>query len=71
MSDLDIILEKLDKLQNDITLIKQDLEELKETLNKMDDHVDFVNNVYSTVEQPLTFLSDKWKSLSTISGLLQ
>lgn len=70
-NDYLIIIEKLDQIQQDINLIKQDLEQLKHSINKMDNHVDFINDVYSTVEQPLTFLSNKWKSLSTISGLIE
>ena len=55
---LDLILERLDK-------IEKDLEQIKQQTSKMDKHVDFVDNIYVKVEAPLNYVCDK------VNGMLK
>jgi hypothetical protein len=55
---------RLDKLENDIAVLTQSMNELRDTINgnvvprcsKMDRHIDFVENVYDTVKSPLNYI---------------
>ncbi len=74
MSALDMEAEILNRLDQ----IQQDLEEIKEKLNlmapqtqKMDRHVDFVNDIYDSVKQPFHFICHKATHLMGRSYQLQ
>ena len=57
---LDLILTKLQDIEKDIGKLKEDMELVKKQTRKMDEHVDFVNGVYTHVEQPLNYVVEKW-----------
>ena len=50
------ILKRLDQIQRDIAIIKQRLDLIEPQTQKMDRHVDFVNDVYSSVKKPFHFI---------------
>ena len=60
---LDIILKKINKIELDIADIKNELNSVKDQTTKMGKHVDFVNNVYTKVEAPLNYVTDKFHTL--------
>lgn len=70
---LDQILEKLSvieidilKLQEDVVIIKSKVDgDLKNSCQKMSEHIDFIENVYDNVKNPLGFICNK---ISSISG---
>ena len=70
---LDLILEKLNvietdilKLQEDVAIIKSKVDgDLKNSCQKMSEHIDFIENVYDNVKNPLGFICNK---ISSISG---
>lgn len=57
---LDILLTKLSNIEIKLEGLEKDIQTIKEQTTKMDDHVDFVNNVYETVEAPLHYITDKF-----------
>ena len=73
---LDEIMEKLDQLEIRMKLIEDQLsfiidteEKLEETIKentkdckKMSNHIDFVNNVYTSLRSPLNFITSRFTS---------
>lgn len=65
--DIKKVEEKVDKLQNDITRLHEKLDKMDELLqkdigpscNKMGNHIEFVECVYTNVKSPLGYLVDK------------
>lgn len=53
---LDIIEEKIDILSNDIQELKTLIKKLTETTGRMDNHISFVEETYSTLSYPLNVL---------------
>ena len=60
------------KMNNEILEIKQSLKELHlkidlllENQRKMNNHVDFVENVYTTVQRPLNFICNRFNGNKT------
>ena len=58
--------EKLDKILKEVEEIKKILnrlldksEDIEESCKGMDSHIDFVNNVYSTLRAPLDWITNK------------
>ena len=63
---LDLILTKLNSLEKDVAYIKSKFDEgLSDDCKKMSEHIDFVENVYENVKNPLGFLCNK---LNVFSG---
>ena len=63
---LDLILKKLESLEKDVAYIKSKFDEgLTDNCQKMSEHIDFVENVYENVKNPLGFLCNK---LNVFSG---
>jgi glycerol-3-phosphate responsive antiterminator len=62
-----LILDKLSIIETKIDNIQKDVEIIKIQTSKMDQHVDFVNNIYETVEEPLNFVVNRWNSLFGVS----
>ena len=64
-SKLDSLEEKIndldDKLSDILILLERDI---KPNCNKMSSHIDFVDNVYDTVKNPLGFMCNKISKLS-------
>ena len=48
--------EKLDKIIHKLERIEKRLDIVEESCNGMDNHINFVNNVYSTIRTPLDFM---------------
>ena len=64
-----------ESLQNILTLILTELKEIKEEIktlkkdtDKMKDHIDFVEDVYQNVKNPLTYICSKFNSQKTIKN---
>lgn len=64
---LDIIIEKLNSLEQQLFSIKNDLNKIANKSNdienncsKMKEHIDFVESVYETVKEPLNFFTNKF-----------
>jgi hypothetical protein len=62
----DIIIEMITKLtlqvnniENKLNLLSEKNQEIKTSCSKMNEHVDFVENTYSTVRAPLNFIKNK------------
>ena len=58
--------EKLDKILKEVKDIKKILnrlldksEDIEESCKGMDSHIDFINNVYSTLRAPLDWITNK------------
>jgi archaellum component FlaC len=60
---LDIIIKKISDIELQLSKLQEDVEIIKSQTCKMDKHVDFVNNVYEQVEQPLNYVVDRWNNL--------
>jgi hypothetical protein len=63
MTDTELLYNKLIEIEADIKSIKADIEVIKTESSKMNKHVDFVNNVYTHVEQPLNYVVNKWNTV--------
>ena len=59
---LDIIINMLKKIQNSIDLIIEDNNSIKTNTAKMSTHIDFINEVYCQMKQPLNYLSSYFSS---------
>jgi hypothetical protein len=56
MTELLKIQEELSELRVEISKLREDIQQLVKTCGRMDTHISFVNNVYSTVRKPLEFI---------------
>ena len=59
---LDIIINMLKKIQNSIDLIVEGNNSIKTNTAKMSTHIDFINEVYYQMKQPLNYLSSYFSS---------
>lgn len=71
------ILYEIDKMNNKIDIINKDIEEIKIKLekneddnSKLNDHIDFVNNVYEKVEKPLNYVTYNFNKIRNIKRIL-
>jgi predicted nuclease with TOPRIM domain len=44
------------ELRGDVKELVQEVKRLNKTSNRMDDHITFVNSVYTTVRQPFSYI---------------
>jgi hypothetical protein len=66
---LDLILTKLNSLEKDVAYIKSKFDEgLSDDCKKMSEHIDFVENVYENVKNPLLKLGFLCNKLNVFSG---
>ena len=56
---MDEVIQRLDKMQCDIDEIKEGIKQIVPQTQKMDEHIDFINIVYSKVKRPFHFICDK------------
>ncbi len=56
---LDLIMEKLNKIENDIKYLKQGTDNMTE-------HITFIDQVYDTVKNPFYYIMNKVKTIDTI-----
>jgi hypothetical protein len=66
MNTEDIILNKLEEINNRLYLIEQDLHYLKKCNNIITDHVSFVENVYDSIKTPFYYIVNKIKPIDKI-----
>jgi archaellum component FlaC len=56
---INVIENKLDKLQNDIEILHKKMDIILERTLRSENHIDFVENTYETFKSPLFFIKDK------------
>ena len=54
------------KLNTKIDLILEILSQTKNSCDKMDNHIDFVNNTYKSLKAPLDYISDSFNSTKNL-----
>jgi hypothetical protein len=59
---------KIDCLERKLEIIEQKIDKLLNISNKMDDHIDFVENSYSIIRGPLNYIKDKINLLNGFYG---
>jgi len=64
------LINKIDKLQNSVDKLQQEMEkitinqcDLSKKCDKMSQHIDFIDNVYEKVRQPLGYVCNKISSI--------
>ena len=67
------LLEKINSLQVELTMINTELKDIKETLKlltksagRMDNHISFIELTYDTLKAPLNYIVDKINYLNYI-----
>jgi hypothetical protein len=59
-NEFSIIIEKLEKIEKDIEFIKEKLDkDIIKNSNKLNKHIDFIENVYDTVKSPFEYVYSK------------
>lgn len=67
MEERDIkILDKLNEILNRLDKIEQDIQYLKNGSDTMTEHVTFVDNVYESIKTPFYFIINKIKTIEHI-----
>ena len=56
---LDDILEKLNNIEKKLSILMEKTEENSENCQKMSNHIDFIEKVYSTLKSPLEYVTGK------------
>jgi hypothetical protein len=56
---LDIIINKLDKLEERLNIIEGKQESISIGTDNMNNHINFINNVYDNVKRPLSYVTNK------------
>jgi archaellum component FlaC len=59
MDRLDIIITKINKLEDDINNLKMEMKQIKGQTTKMDKHVDFINDIYNKIKVPINLIISK------------
>ena len=60
------ILDKLDDIDQRLSVIESDIEQIKKSNSNMDEHISFVENVYDTIKNPFYYIMNKIKPIDTI-----
>lgn len=53
------ILEKLNKIEEKLEIMQNDINNIKKASNNMDNHISFVETVYDTVKNPFYYIMNK------------
>lgn len=61
---LELVLQKLEKLQNSHLDLERKIDEIHKNTKRMEDHIDFVEKTYDKVKTPFHYLMDKVSLLS-------
>jgi len=56
---LDDILEKLNNIEKKLSILMEKTQENSENCQKMSNHIDFIEKVYSTLKSPLEYVTGK------------
>lgn len=59
--------ERLKKLETEIKGLRKDIQNLTTVCSRMNQHINFVENVYSTVRIPANYVKNKVESLMGIN----
>ncbi len=59
--------ERLEKLETEIKNLRKDIQNLTVVCSRMNTHIDFVENVYSTVRIPANYLKNKVETLMGVN----
>ena len=51
--------DKIDRIEQKIDMLLENMEISVKECNKMGEHIDFIENVYDTVKFPLSYICDK------------
>ena len=64
------ILQKLEKIEEDINFLKEISSENKKNCEKMSSHIDFVDETYEKFKQPLNAIKDmiSWRKFKPIEN---
>ena len=62
--NLELILVKLEKLENSYQNLEKKIDEIYKNTQRMDDHISFVEKTYDKIKTPFHFLMDKVSLLS-------
>lgn len=67
-----LLVEEISKLQNQVEALTKQVETLTVTTSRMDNHIDFVEGVYTVLRAPLDFIRKQYDKLvgGTIEGHL-
>ena len=55
---------KMDRLDHKLDHVLSEVQQLKGTLGKMDNHIDFVEDVYTKVRHPLNYIKSKFDAIT-------
>lgn len=58
--------DEIHKLHSKTDLILEILSQTKNSCEKMDSHIDFVNNTYKSLKAPLDYISDSFNSTKNL-----
>lgn len=61
---LEIVLQKLEELEHSHLNLERKIDEIHKNTQRMEDHINFVENTYDTVKTPFHYLMDKVSLLS-------
>lgn len=59
---------EINKLHVKLDLILEILSHTKQSCDKMDNHIDFINSTYSSLKAPLDYISDSFNSTKKFLG---
>ena len=68
---LDRMEKKMDSILNSIARIEHKMGSLDKSCGNMDEHINFVNGVYTTVRSPLQWVVDRTTTLMGSDGKLE
>ena len=52
------ILKKLNQIESDINEMKREMKEIKTGVQKMDNHIDFIERIYNQIKLPFHYICD-------------
>jgi len=61
---LELVLQKLEELENSHINLERKVDEIHKNTKRMEDHINFVENTYDKVKTPFHYLMDKVNLLS-------
>lgn len=60
------ILEKLNKIEQKLEIMQNDINNIKKSSINMDNHISFVETVYDTIKSPFYYIMNKIKPIQII-----
>tara|TARA_B100001059_G_C17724747_1_gene522779 strand:- start:849 stop:1088 length:240 start_codon:yes stop_codon:yes gene_type:complete len=59
MSGLEKVLKKLEIIEERLALLTEEIEDIKKSNNKMDNHIDFIENIYNNIKTPFHYVLNR------------